>query len=194
MPAEQNDASAQNNLGICLENGPGVAKDPVEAVNWYRKAAEQKDAQAEFNLGTCYANGDGVASSYVEAVKWFRKSADQGLAEARVQPWGLLREWRRGDRQPDRSLQMGPPRFSPRRHRRKKHPPGTRQSFDSGSGRRSTGVGSRFQNAQCYTAQRVRTGTRGRYDTGKMMGRPLQPHNTRPKFGHSLTGAVSTAT
>ena len=41
--------------------GDGVAKDDVEAVKWYRKAAEQNLALAQYNLAVCYAQGDGVA-------------------------------------------------------------------------------------------------------------------------------------
>ncbi len=39
--AEQGDAQAQLNLGVCYWNGNGVAKDYAEAVKWFRKAAEQ---------------------------------------------------------------------------------------------------------------------------------------------------------
>ena len=35
-------------------HGEGVAKDQVEAVKWYRKAAEQNLAEAQYNLGVCY--------------------------------------------------------------------------------------------------------------------------------------------
>jgi TPR repeat protein len=59
-----------------------VAKDEVEAVRWYRKAADQGDAGAQSNLGFCYANGTGVAKDEVEAVRWYRKAADQGDAGA----------------------------------------------------------------------------------------------------------------
>ena len=49
------------------ENGEGVAKDDVEAVKWYRKAAEQGDAYAQHNLGLAYSYGSGVVKDYVEA-------------------------------------------------------------------------------------------------------------------------------
>jgi TPR repeat protein len=62
--------------------GEGVAKDPVEAVKWYRKAAEQGIAEAQNNLGVCFMNGEGVAKDPVEAVKWYRKAAEQGHANA----------------------------------------------------------------------------------------------------------------
>jgi len=38
--AEQGDATAQNNLGVCYENGMGVERDRKKAVYWYTKAAE----------------------------------------------------------------------------------------------------------------------------------------------------------
>ena len=71
--AEQGDAYAQNNLGVCYKNGQGVTQDYYEAVKWYRKAAEQGHARAQFNLGVCYKNGQGVTQDYYEAVKWYRK-------------------------------------------------------------------------------------------------------------------------
>ena len=33
--AEKGDALAQFNLGVCYDNGQGVAKDKVEAAKWY---------------------------------------------------------------------------------------------------------------------------------------------------------------
>jgi TPR repeat protein len=59
-----------------------VAKDEVQAVAWFRKAADQGDTSAQSNLGNSYYNGTGVPEDLVEAVKWYRKAADQGHAEA----------------------------------------------------------------------------------------------------------------
>ena len=59
-----------------------MAKDQVEAVKWYRKAAEQNHAKAQYNLGVCYAHGEGVAKDQVEAAKWYRKAAEQNFAPA----------------------------------------------------------------------------------------------------------------
>ena len=39
--ADQGDADAQCNLGYCYKTGDGVTKDPVRAVELYRKAADQ---------------------------------------------------------------------------------------------------------------------------------------------------------
>ena len=80
--ADQGDAGAQCNLGLCYALGNGVPKDDVEAVKWWRKAAAQGDANAQFGLGLCYANGDGVPKDEVKAAKWWRKAAAQGEAIA----------------------------------------------------------------------------------------------------------------
>ena len=64
-------------------NGLGVAKDEVEAVKWYRKAAEKGNAEAQLNLGEMYANGRGVEEDDVEAYKWFLLSGAQGTEQAK---------------------------------------------------------------------------------------------------------------
>ena len=38
-------------LGVCYEDGTGVAKDEVEAVKYYKMAADQGDADAQYILG-----------------------------------------------------------------------------------------------------------------------------------------------
>ena len=80
--AEQGNAGAQCDLGVCYYNGDGVRKDMTEAVKWYRKAAEQGNASAQFNLGLCYDKGYGVSKDVAEAVKWYRAAAEQGDAAA----------------------------------------------------------------------------------------------------------------
>src|SRR5690606_30096882 len=62
----------------------GVARDPAQAVQWYRKAADQGLAIAQANLGTMYRNGTGVARNNLRAAEWYQKSADQGLGWAQV--------------------------------------------------------------------------------------------------------------
>ena len=80
LAADRGFADAQNNLGVCYENGNGVAKSYAEAVKWYKLAAEQGDSDAQVNLGLCYENGNGVKQSYEEAVKWYQLAAEQGNA------------------------------------------------------------------------------------------------------------------
>jgi hypothetical protein len=95
--AEQGDANAQFNLGLCFEDGQGVAMDPVEAVKWCRRAAEQGHADAQFNLGWCFMDGLGVANDLGEAAKWFQKAADQGRVYAKQRLDEMIHqipEWR----------------------------------------------------------------------------------------------------
>jgi len=87
--AEQGDAKAQYNLGLCLGqcyffSKGGRLADLGEAAKWWRKAAEQGYAQAQFDLGHCYFYGWGVAQDKAEAVKWYRKAAEQGLEVAEL--------------------------------------------------------------------------------------------------------------
>ena len=80
--AEKSDRKAQYKLGVCYAHGEGVAKDLMQAVFWYRKAADQGLALAQYNLGLCYARGEGVTMDLVQAAMWYRKAAGQGVAYA----------------------------------------------------------------------------------------------------------------
>ncbi|MEI8376392.1 MAG: tetratricopeptide repeat protein [Planctomycetota bacterium] len=76
--AESGNASAQYILGRCYARGEGVAKDPVQAVQWFCKAAGQDDTRAQNALGDCYMTGEGVSKDPAKAVQWYRMAADQG--------------------------------------------------------------------------------------------------------------------
>lgn len=80
--AEKSDREAQYKLGVCYAHGEGVAKDLMQAVLWYRKAADQGLALAQYNLGLCYARGEGVTMDLVQAAMWYSKAAGQGVAYA----------------------------------------------------------------------------------------------------------------
>jgi len=80
--AEQGNAKAQYNLGVCYSDGAGVAKDAAEAVKWYRRAAEQGYAPAQHKLGENYNKGSGVDKDTAKAIEWLRKGAEQGDAKA----------------------------------------------------------------------------------------------------------------
>jgi len=84
IAAQKGDASSQISLGWMYENGKVVAKDNVEAVNWYRKAADQGAPVGQKNLGLMYENGRGVEKDLGEAVNWYRKAADQGDSDGQV--------------------------------------------------------------------------------------------------------------
>ena len=67
--ADQGNAKAQFNLGVCYTQGEGVPLDHAEAVKWFLKAADQKDAEAQYNLGVCYRDGQGVAKDEAEQLQ-----------------------------------------------------------------------------------------------------------------------------
>ena len=107
--AEKGNALAQYNLGMMYGNGRGVAKDEVEAVKWYRKAADQGHADAQNNLGLMYYHSRGVAKDDVEAYKWYLLAGaqDDDLArreifliertltpQQRAEGQRLAREWK----------------------------------------------------------------------------------------------------
>lgn len=73
---------AQYNLGVCYEQGDGIAQDFEQAVYWYKEAANQGYARAQYNLGICLYNGYGTAIDYAQAVKLFRLAAEQGHMNA----------------------------------------------------------------------------------------------------------------
>lgn len=76
--AEMGIADAQYNLGVCYEQGDGVAQDFKQAVYWYKKAVDQGNVKAQHNLGICVYNGYGVDVDHAEAARLFRLSAEQG--------------------------------------------------------------------------------------------------------------------
>ena len=82
--AEQGDAKAQFNLGVCYFWGYGVdvEMDDDEALKWLLKAAEQGIAEAQYSLGQCYFWGYGVEADDVKAMEWFHKAANQGCIDA----------------------------------------------------------------------------------------------------------------
>ena len=75
--ADNGDAQAQNDLGVCYRIGRGVAKDDDLAAHWFRKAASQGCADGQNNLGTCYFYGWGPAKDEELATYWYRKAAEQ---------------------------------------------------------------------------------------------------------------------
>jgi Sel1 repeat len=80
--ADQDDALAQDNLGIMYRDGRGVQQDFAEAVKWWRKAADQGNASAQYSLGARFYEGHGVRQDFAEAAKWWRKAAEQGYGNA----------------------------------------------------------------------------------------------------------------
>ena len=82
--ADQGYLPAQFALGVMYQNGQGVARNSVKAVEWWRKAATNGLAKAQVVLGVLYGLGGVVRRNDAEAVKWLHKAADQGLATAQL--------------------------------------------------------------------------------------------------------------
>ena len=80
--AKAGNAEAEFKVGAQYELGAHVTRDPVQAAQWYRKAADQGFAQAEHSLGILYEFGNGVAADPATAAQWYRKAAEQGFAPA----------------------------------------------------------------------------------------------------------------
>lgn len=79
---ELNHPVAQNNLGVCYENGLGVPQNNQKAVYWYQKSANQSYDRGLYNLSNCYFYGNGVAQDRTKAAQLAKKAADQGFHEA----------------------------------------------------------------------------------------------------------------
>jgi hypothetical protein len=82
LAAEEGNADAQFNLGLCYRRGEGVEQNDIEAFRLFQLAAEEGGALAQCNLGSSYYLGQGVEKNEDEAVRWFELAAEQGLAHA----------------------------------------------------------------------------------------------------------------
>jgi len=84
--ANQEDGTAEYNLGEKYYRGKGVPKDYTKAAEWYRKAAEIGNPNAQYKLGRMYQGfgGKGFPTDIAEAFKWYRKAAEQGYVDAQV--------------------------------------------------------------------------------------------------------------
>jgi TPR repeat protein len=74
IAARKCNATAQNNLGLLLQDGLGGEKDAPGAYRLFLMAARQglfAHADAMSNLGRLYLLGDGTQTNIVEAYKWF---------------------------------------------------------------------------------------------------------------------------
>jgi TPR repeat protein len=59
-----------------------VKKDPVQAVEWWVRAAEQGHADAMGNLGVMYTEGSGVPRNDLKGVDWLRRASAAGNVHA----------------------------------------------------------------------------------------------------------------
>jgi TPR repeat protein len=84
VAADQGDAVAQFNYGVCLKKGEGVQIDFKGAAHYFKLAADQGFAAAQLNYGNCLKNGEGVSIDFEGAAHYFKHAADQGFAAAQL--------------------------------------------------------------------------------------------------------------
>jgi TPR repeat protein len=82
--AELGIREAQWLLARCYDEGFGVERSEIYALNWHLKAAQQGYPPAQNHVGSCYQNGDGVPQDQAEAVLWYRKAAEQDYVIAQA--------------------------------------------------------------------------------------------------------------
>lgn len=81
--ANQGDAEAQYQIGMCYREGTGVRKNMKMSAQWFTKSAEQGHAKAQFQIGWAYNfKVYGVKPDREQALYWMTKSAEQGCVEA----------------------------------------------------------------------------------------------------------------
>ena len=78
--ADQGDADAQYNIGLCYANGDGLEEDMTMAMEWYRKAAKRGNAEAQRAIEEW--NEYNNFWDYNEEEKRLRKVMKQGNADA----------------------------------------------------------------------------------------------------------------
>lgn len=82
--AEQGDAEAQYQTGICYAQGKGVERSYRNAAHYWLKAAKQQHSEAQMYLGTLFEKGLDVPQDYVKAAQCYHTAAQQGSASAKV--------------------------------------------------------------------------------------------------------------
>ena len=80
--------------GCLLPDGEGVAKDQVEAVKWFRKAAEQNLAEAQYDLGLCYEREKAWRRIRLRRRNGIAKPPSRIYAKAQYNLGSLLRQRR----------------------------------------------------------------------------------------------------
>lgn len=87
--AEMGDPVAQDNVGVCYQNGYGVNINLEEAFKWFYKSARNGNPRGQYNLGFAYMCGIGTSESPTDAIKWLTKSAEGGERQAMIMLSGI---------------------------------------------------------------------------------------------------------
>lgn len=73
-----NNAEAQDRVGLCFSRGTGVARDPKTAYAWYVKSAGQDYTLGVVHLADALYKGDGVAADKKAAARAFERGDEAG--------------------------------------------------------------------------------------------------------------------
>lgn len=82
MGAESGDPEAMIQMGFAYLTGDGVERDPVKAVEYYRRAAELDEPVGQYNMAVQCARGEGIARDFAAAIDWMEKARDNGDEDA----------------------------------------------------------------------------------------------------------------
>lgn len=96
--AERGNLRAMVSLGLLMETGDGLPKDPKGAVALYERAAEAGSSDAAINLAVDLMQGIGTPKNPRRAVDLLRQAADAGSAIATYNLGVLTQEGVAGDR------------------------------------------------------------------------------------------------
>lgn len=72
---DRGDMKAGRYIGLCFDNGYGVAPDAQLAAHWYQAASLRGDVTATYLLGTLYEKGKGVPQDIQKAMDLYLQSA-----------------------------------------------------------------------------------------------------------------------
>lgn len=88
---EQN-ADARYQLGRMYEQGAGVPKDELKAMQIYQQAAQEGSGPAALKIGNAYYTGQGVEKDYKKAFQWYQKAAEKNNYPAQYNIGLMLEE------------------------------------------------------------------------------------------------------
>ena len=71
-------------LGLCYQNGIGIAQSDKKCFDCYTKGAELGDSTAMCQLGYCYQEGIGVIKNWKKMLEWYNQAIELGNTQAMV--------------------------------------------------------------------------------------------------------------
>ncbi len=101
---EQN-AEARYQLGRMYEQGLGVPKDEIKAMELFKQGGVAGSAQAALKVGNAYYTGKGLEKNYKEAFQWYQKAAQKNSYPAQYNIGLMLEEGLVGKKDPVASFE-----------------------------------------------------------------------------------------